>query len=498
MGQIIVLKRFSQRWGQQTGTLGLLVALGWGGFARPSAAQLPDFPIQPVPQSFPATIEPRESAYTLGPGDRLRLDIFDVPEYSGEYQVLIDGTLNLPIIGSVSVRGLTLARATELVSQRYAQFVRRPIVTLSLLAARPLKVAIAGEVTRPGSYTMPLADGRQFPTLTQAVQLAGGITQSANVRQVQLRRQGSGAPITVNLWDLFQNGDLSQDLTLRDGDSIVIPTVATPNTVEATLLTNASFAAQLRQPLKVSIVGAVQRPGPYTLTGDVTPNNNTASPIAGLEVNNNNNNNNRQSQFPTVTKAIQAAGGIKADANIRQILVRRYTRTGNEQNLTVDLWQLLQTGDLNQDPILQDGDTIIIPIATAVNPQEVPQLAAASFAPNAIRVSVVGEVAKPGSLEVPPNIPLNQAILTAGGFNNRAKRGQVELIRLNPNGTVDRRQIPVDFSQGINEQNNPPLRDNDVVVVNRSGVAQVSDTLSTILSPLGAVIRFFDFFRIFN
>jgi polysaccharide export outer membrane protein len=156
----------------------------------------------------------------------------------------------------------------------------------------------------------------------------------------------------------------------------------------------------------------------------------------------------------------------------------------------------LRTGDLSQDVILQDGDTITIPTATALDPGEANQLASASFSPNTIVVNVVGEVTRPGAIPVPPNTPLNQAVLAAGGFDNRrARKRSVELVRLNPNGTVERRDITVDLAQGINDQSNPTLRNNDVVLVRRSTLANVTDTLGTILSPASAI---FDLLRVFG
>jgi polysaccharide export outer membrane protein len=157
--------------------------------------------------------------------------------------------------------------------------------------------------------------------------------------------------------------------------------------------------------------------------------------------------------------------------------------------INVDLWDLLRSGDLSEDVILQEGDTITIPTATVLDPAEVNQLAGASFSPNTIVVNVVGEVEKPGAVPVPPNTPLNQAILAAGGFNVRARKRSVELIRLNPNGTVEKRAIEVDLAQGINSQGNPTLRNNDVVVVKRTAIASIGDTLGTVLNPLGSFVN---------
>jgi polysaccharide export outer membrane protein len=152
--------------------------------------------------------------------------------------------------------------------------------------------------------------------------------------------------------------------------------------------------------------------------------------------------------------------------------------------MTLNFLKLLQ-GDTNQDTIVQDGDTIIIPTATDLSPAEATALADASFSPATIQVSVVGEVKNPGLVNLQPNTPLNQGILTAGGFNDaRAKRSTVELVRLNADGSVTKQKLPIDLAQGINNKNNPILRDNDIVVVGRSGTARVGDTVGTLFGPI--------------
>jgi polysaccharide export outer membrane protein len=418
-----------------------------------------------------------EDGYVLGVGDRLRLDIFNVPEYSGEFQVLVDGSLNLPVIGMVAVQGMTLEQASDTVATRFAAILQRPIVTLSLLEARPITIAIAGEVNHPGSYTLTAEQIHGTPSLTQAVQLAGGIRQSADIRQIQIRRlrprtMGGEQVLTVNLQELLQAANLQQDVLLRDGDTILIPTATSVNLDEAQRLANANFAASQSEPIPIAVVGEVNRPGPYTLTAIASESNSAM-------------------QIPTVTQAIQTAGGITLSADIRKIQVRRTVFSGEEQVIEVDFWQLLQAGDRSQDLPLQAGDTIVVPAATALSPSEITELASASFSADVMTVNVVGEVARPGAVELPPNTPLNQALLAAGGFNNRARRGTVQLIRLNPDGTVSRRSIAIDFAEGVDADHNPPLRPNDTIVVGRSSLAGISDTLGTILSPLTGVFSLF-------
>lgn len=457
---------------------GLLVPMASA--AQIALPQLQNTSVQSSPSTLSTAPRPPETPYTLGAGDVVNIAIFRVPQYSGESQVLVGGTMNLPLVGSVNVGGLTLAEATDLISSRYSAYLRRPILTMSLVRRRPLQVGIAGEINRPGSYALG-QEGSSLPRLTRLLEVAGGTTQAADVRQVQVQRQrqdGSYEQFQVNLWQLLQTGDQTQDVTLRDGDSIVVPTATVP-IAEATLLSEASFAGSVAQPINIAIIGEVYRPGPYTLQGGQARTGDAGTPGASSG----------SSSPTTVTRALQVAGGIRPEADIRRVQVVRSTRAGTAQVFEVNLWALLEGGGLEQDAILQGGDTVFVPTATAIDPAQVPQIAAASFSPDVIRVNVVGETERTGTIELPPNTSLSQAILAAGGFNTRANDTEAELIRLQPNGSVSRRIIAVNFAQGIDEENNPLLQNNDVVVVNPSLIANVDDKVGAILGPVGRVIQ---------
>ncbi len=435
----------------------------------------------------------QEAAYTLGPGDRIALDIFGVPEFSKEYQVLVDGTLNLPIIRSVSIQGLTLQQAATVITKRYEPFINVPVVTVTLMVARPLNIGIAGEVTRPGSYKInPVREGTgggvKFPTLMEMLQLAKGVTSAGDMRRVEIRRPRRGGPeqvTTVNLQDFLDTGNLRQDVTIRDGDTIFVPTASALNTQEVRQRASANFSADITKPIGVVIVGEVNRPGPYTISAADLRSTNQQTDLSFVSI--------EQQQgavvgLPTITRALKIAGGITTEADIRRVQIRRQIRGGTEQTIMVNLWDLLQKGDATQDVLLQEGDSIIIPTAPAVDLAEVSQVATSSFAPNAISINIVGEVIRPGALQVRPNTSLHQALLTAGSFNQlRAKKDKVELLRLNPNGTVSRRTIEVDFAQGLNPDNNPTLRNSDVILVARSGFTRVADNINTFLQPVTGV-----------
>ncbi|TAD94855.1 MAG: sugar transporter, partial [Oscillatoriales cyanobacterium] len=476
----------------------------------PTIAQLPALrPRPPLPNPNPVRLPPppplpgarvplgnsglptQESPYVLGSGDRIALDIFGVPEFSKEYQVLVDGTLNLPIIRSVSIQGLTLQQAASAITKRYEPFINVPVVTVTLMVARPLNIGIAGEITRPGSYKInPSREGGgvKFPTLMEMLQLAKGVTSAGDMRAVQIRRPRRGGPeqiITVNLQEFLDTGNLQQDVTIRDGDTIYIPTASSLNTQEVRQRASANFSADITKPIGVVIVGEVSRPGPYTISAADLRSTNQQTELGFVSI--------EQQQgavvgLPTITRALKIAGGITTEADIRRVQIRRQIRGGNEQTIMINLWNLLQKGDATQDVLLQEGDSVIIPTATNVDLTEISQIGSSSFSPNAISINIVGEVVRPGALLVKPSTSLHQALLTAGSFNQlRAKKDKVELLRLNANGTVSRRTIDVDFAQGLNPNNNPTLRNNDVILVARSGYTRVADNVNSFLQPFTGV-----------
>ncbi len=459
-----------------------------------------------LPQASLAQRQPRTTStqistnYTLGGGDRIRVNVFEVPEYTGEYQVPPGGAINLPLIGSVTVQGLTTEQAADEIARRYARFLKRPLISVNLLSPRPINITVAGEVTRPGAYSLSLQGGAgndpgvQYPTVLAALTTAQGVTLSADYTRVQLRRKlgrgGQEQLVTLNLKQLIETGRISQDITLRDGDTIVVPRATNFNLADARNLAAANFAADPTKPRTVAVIGEVNRPGSYLVTqgeaqgggGNNTTTGTGAPAISGQ---------------PTVTRALQLAGGITPLADIRNVKIRRPTRTGGDQIIDINLARLLQSGDINQDIIVQDGDTIFFPTATEINAAEATQLATTTLSAPSIKVGVVGEVKRPGLTDLQPNSSLNQALLAAGGFNDaRASRATVDLVRLNPNGTVTKREVKVDFKANINDQTNPILRNNDVVIVSRSGSAKAGDTVNTIAGPLGTILSIIRFFGI--
>ena len=319
----------------------------------------------------------KEDAYIIGPGDVLDLKLFDADELSGPLEVLNDGSVPLPLVGSVRLTGMTLQQATLRLQQLMSKELLRPNLQLRVVKPRPIRVALVGQVERPGIYSL-----------------------------------------TTNI---------------------------------------------------------------------------TGQSEGGLGI--------RRSGLPTVVDAIQKAGGITQNAILRSVVLqRRLPGTESEpsyKQADLDLLDLVLDGNQSQNPFLFDGDTIRIREAEETSEKAL-ELAAVNLSPQTIFVNVIGEVNNPGRLELPANTPLVQAVLAAGGASFRANIRNVELVRINRNGSATLKRFKLDLSEASSNKKNPPLRDGDSVMVNRSQLARAGDAISTVSQPLGGLVQIWTLFRLIN
>ena len=100
----------------------------------------------------------RYDSYILGPGDRLRIELLDLPELSGEFTIGPDGTLYLDRLRALQVEGLTIEELRLFLTEQFRTFVRQPEIFINPVVYRPVRVYVGGEVARPGYYTIRSAE----------------------------------------------------------------------------------------------------------------------------------------------------------------------------------------------------------------------------------------------------------------------------------------------------------------------------------------------------
>src|SRR5688500_606390 len=353
----------------------------------------------------PSAAGPVDESYVLGPGDQLVLILTGDVELAHSLEVTREGFVVIPQVGQLHVANLTLGQLDALLATRLSRAFgtvgkgpgagTRYSVSVSRLHLN--QVFVVGEATMPGSYQVSSAG-----TALSALYAAGGPSSNGSMRRIEVRRSGRTVD-AMDVYDYLLRGDASHDVRLRTGDIVFVP-VHGP---------------------RVRVVGEVARPGTYEVK-----------------------------EQESLTDVIKSAGGFKAEAAQRRVMVERILPPGQRaadgrDRVVIDVpAERLASADgaaFRTEP----GDVVrVFAVTDAVRD----------------RIAVTGSVWAPGPQGFKPGMRLSEALRNAGGVRPDAMMDNVLVTRLMPDST--RRQLRAtltDRAGGV--LNDITLEENDEVQV---------------------------------
>ncbi len=254
-------------------------------------------------EEFGAQILPPD--YILGPGDRLGIYMSGSAEpVQYDVTVNVEGKLFIPSIGALPVAGLTLDGFRNLLNKKIARYYANYDMEILLLSPKFIRVAIVGEVERPGYY-----DLNALNTMVEAVIKAGGPTLRGSLRNIQLFRNNECKAI-LDLYAFLIQGKTAGQPLLQTGDRIFVPLM------EA----------------KIKVTGEVLRPEIFELKTN------------GREY---------------LKNIIQLAGGFTSYAYLKQIEISRLTPERKRELINVNYHEIM-ADSTNPGPLIQNEDWIHI------------------------------------------------------------------------------------------------------------------------------------------
>jgi polysaccharide export outer membrane protein len=379
---------------------------------------------------LPAGSQPSPTGYLLGPGDALEVSVWGYPDLTRQVTIGPDDMIMLPLVGSISTSRTSVDRLRAVITKAYATYVNDPKVTVIIKEFRKIRVAVLGQVTRPGTY-----DLQPGARLLDFIAAAGGLTEAAATNAVQVMPPG-GASTVADVGRALA-GDPNANLPLRGGETLVVPED----------LTNL-----------FTVAGEVVRPGRYRIKGEMR-----------------------------VLDALVTAGGLTSVASLSE--ARLIRASGTSQDLLLD--NLLLHQDLTANAPLQPGDTLVVPEATnnkfyvmgdVHNPGvftmkgDVTMLQALAMAggpePRGMATAKTVYIVRRGG-DALPGVAAGPAVTTEALPNGHS------LIKADLQNLTQKGDRTADV----------PVRAGDVVVVPQTGLSGLFTFLS-VLAGLGSVVRF--------
>jgi polysaccharide biosynthesis/export protein len=172
-----------------------------------------------------AALRPPDEHFTLGPGDKLEIEIVGQPTTLANTAVGPDGKIYFYLLPGLDVWGLSLTQTQQLLEQGLAKYLSNPVIAVNLREVASKHVWVVGRLNKPGIYPMtgPM-------TLLEAIAQAGGTARSssptssqdlADLRHSFVMRQGQLLP--VDFYRLLREGDTSQNVRLQSDDFVYVP-----------------------------------------------------------------------------------------------------------------------------------------------------------------------------------------------------------------------------------------------------------------------------------
>lgn len=160
----------------------------------------------------------RRQDYRLGPEDQLRITVWSRPDLSKETRIRPDGILFIPLVGNITAAGMTVAELQDYITSHLSRVLRNPQVDIEIIEYASKVYYLLGQVVKPGMYPVTATTN-----VLEGIAVGGGPTEKANLGGAYLIRDGVVVPI--NFYSLLEQGDMSQNLMLADGDIIYVPSI---------------------------------------------------------------------------------------------------------------------------------------------------------------------------------------------------------------------------------------------------------------------------------
>jgi protein involved in polysaccharide export with SLBB domain len=437
--------------------------------------------------------------YVLGPGDELQISVYGVQEFNASVPVTMEGKVNIQYVGQIPVSGMTIEAATQKIRSAISRVYStvgsgQSQVGISLSRIRTIRVTIIGS-KQPGNYSIS-----SLATVYNALFLGGGPGKNGSYRNIELLRDNKVYK-NIDIYRFLVNGDQSDNVGLKDNDVIRIPAYNQRVTVEGqvkrpgifemkkgeTFADLLSFASGFNEFAYTASVNVLQKTNKEFKVRDVKfAEFNTYRPSSGdvfrvTKILNRFENRVKIDgavfrpdtysfyEGMRISDLIAKAEGLKEDAYSNRARIIRLKSDLTTEIVNVNLVNALE-GDLEADVALKKED--IVTVYSILDFVE------------EYKITIDGEIKKPGIYDYHENLTLNDLLVQAGGLTGSASK-RVEVARMIQSEEIDGANpnkaelFNIEITPSNNEQlKNFALQPFDVVNIRKMAVYEKPEMVS--------------------
>ena len=429
--------------------------------------------------------------YVVGPGDELQISVYGVQEYNATSPVSMEGKVNIQYVGQIPVSGMTIEAATQkikgAISRVYSTVASgQSQVSISLSRIRTIKVTIIGS-KQPGNYSIS-----SLATVYNALFLGGGPGKNGTYRNIELLRNNKVYK-KVDIYNFLVNGDQSDNVGLKDNDVIRIPAYSQRVTLEGqvkrpgifemksgeTFKDLLSFASGFNEFAYTASVNVLQKTSKDFKVKDISSSEyGSYKPLAGDVFRISKILNRFENRIKIegavfrpeiysfyegmrISDLVAQADGLKEDAYMDRATIVRTKADLTTEVTNVNLSEAL-SGNTAANIYLQKED--IVTVYSILDFKE------------DYKVTIDGEIMKPGIYEFHDSLTLNDLLVQAGGLTGSASK-RVEIARMIKSDVInnaDTKRVQL-FNLEIIPENNEQIKNFtlqafDVVNIRRMAV----------------------------
>lgn len=381
--------------------------------------------------------------YQLGPDDELLIDVYGYSEASYKLKVTPEGYIRIPLVGIIQLSGLTIEAARKKITSQLSSIYSgintgETGVNIMLGNIRSIKVSIIGEITLPGTYTLP-----SLATVFNALYASGGPSQNGSFRNIKVIRGGK-AIATMDVYEFILKGNAAGNIRLQDQDIIKISPYETRVELSGELKRQGIYEVKKGETLKdiitfaggytdmaytklikvIRITGKEKKVGeiPSELFAVFTPQTGDVFMVDKIIERFENKVEIEGAVFRpgvfaidnglTLSQLIKKADGVKEDAFMERGLLMRIKEDNSSEMLSFNVAEVVSG---KNDLKLKREDKVIISSKFDIR--------------ESYKVTINGEVLKPGEYDFSINMKVEDLILMAGGLKESADKTKIEVAR---------------------------------------------------------------------